>query len=169
MNLHILSQFGSAKNTTHAAFLASAEAPVSASANVYVVALDGNARVSRRTGRMSRRAESAAREAADPGYKARMDQARKELAKDFEESVPPSLSQLRLRKGFSQAELAKKIATSQSHIAKIEAGSVDLYLKTAIRLADALSISLDDLRQFIVIDQKNEPVNVTIKVNNNEI
>jgi len=118
---------------------------------------------------MSRRAESAAREAADPGYKARMDQARKELAKDFEESVPPSLSQLRLRKGFSQAELAKKIATSQSHIAKIEAGSVDLYLKTAIRLADALSISLDDLRQFIVIDQKNEPVNVTIKVNNNEI
>ena len=169
MNLHIPSQFGSAKNTTRAAFLASADALVSAPASAYVATVDGSARVSRRTGRVSRRAESAAREAADPDYKARMDLARKELAKDFEAIAPLSLSQLRLKKGLTQTELARRIATSQSHVAKIEAGLVELYFKTAIRLADALSITLDELRNFIVIDPNSEPVNVTVKINKNGI
>ena len=113
---------------------------------------------------MPRRIETAVREHEDKQFGSRMAKARVELANDFAELGAISLAQLRLKKGFSQTELARRIGTSQSHIAKIEAGSVDLYLKTAIRLADALTISLNDLRPVVEINQGDEPVALTVMV-----
>jgi DNA-binding Xre family transcriptional regulator len=57
-----------------------------------------------------------------------------------------TLRVLRLRKGLSQASLAKAIGTSQSHIARIEHTGADrLYLQTCRRLCEALDIDLNTL------------------------
>jgi len=65
--------------------------------------------------------------------------------------APNSLAKLRLQRGFSQQQLAKNIGTSQSHIAKIEAGTVNIYWDTATRIADALTVSLEELRPLIKV------------------
>ncbi|MBB2930991.1 helix-turn-helix domain-containing protein [Paraburkholderia silvatlantica] len=64
-------------------------------------------------------------------------------------SKPDSIAAARLRAGLSQAKLAEAIGTSQSHIAKIEAGKVQIQFATAAQLADALKITLDSLRGLI--------------------
>jgi transcriptional regulator with XRE-family HTH domain len=74
--------------------------------------------------------------------------ARKRLANEFY-GTPTSLSQMRLSKGLSQVALAEKLGTSQPHIAKIEAGKVKIQFATAVQLADALGITLDELRPLI--------------------
>lgn len=55
----------------------------------------------------------------------------------------------RLRRGFSQSELAERASTSQSHIARVEKGSEDIRLSTARKIAIALGISLDELERCI--------------------
>ncbi|WP_162878183.1 helix-turn-helix transcriptional regulator [Trinickia diaoshuihuensis] len=65
-------------------------------------------------------------------------------------SRPDSIAAARLRAGLSQAKLGEAIGTSQSHIAKIEAGKVQIQFSTAMQLADALNITLDSLRALIV-------------------
>ena len=92
----------------------------------------------------------------NPEYRERSRTARKVLADQFETVCKPdSIAILRLKKGMSQQSLADEMKTSQSHIAKIEAGSVKLYFHTAARLADALGVSLDRLRTLIKIDTNN--------------
>jgi DNA-binding XRE family transcriptional regulator len=54
------------------------------------------------------------------------------------------IAALRLNKGWSQLRLAQELGTSQSHIARIEAGQ-DILLDTARRLAKALGVSLLDI------------------------
>ena len=78
-----------------------------------------------------------------------MSNARQYLAQTFLPGNPASLAKLRLQRGLSQAELARIIQSSQPHIAKIEAGSIKIYWDTAIKLADALNVSLDMLRPLI--------------------
>lgn len=73
------------------------------------------------------------------------------LAADLMQDSPPSLAKLRLERGFSQHKLAKSIGTSQPHIAKIEAGTINIYWDTAIRIADALGVSLEELRPLIKV------------------
>lgn len=46
---------------------------------------------------------------------------------------------LRLQKGLSQLQLAKKLGIPQSHISKIEAGKIDIKLSTFVQLARACS------------------------------
>ncbi|WP_017234958.1 helix-turn-helix domain-containing protein [Pandoraea sp. B-6] len=76
--------------------------------------------------------------------------ARRFIAEEILRAAPPdSLAKLRLSRGLSQQELARLTCTSQSHIAKIEAGSVKMFLDTAIKLADALGVSLDRFRELI--------------------
>lgn len=53
----------------------------------------------------------------------------------------PSIAQLRLKKGWSQAEFAKRAETSQPYIARLELGRVDPQISTVIKLAKALGIS----------------------------
>lgn len=51
----------------------------------------------------------------------------------------------RRRARFSQGELSERALVFRGRIAKIEDGSVTAQLDTYVRLAGALSISLDDL------------------------
>ncbi len=52
------------------------------------------------------------------------------------------LREARRRLGLSQRELAEKIGTTQAHISRIEAGSVDLQLTTLVDLARALELDV---------------------------
>jgi transcriptional regulator with XRE-family HTH domain len=54
--------------------------------------------------------------------------------------------ELRERKGFSQAEISKKIGISRSSYIAFEQGKVELSLCQAKKLADFLGISLEELR-----------------------
>jgi DNA-binding XRE family transcriptional regulator len=110
-----------------------------------------NARLSPRTNRLPRAAEVEAREKRDPQYKAEMANARRYLAETFCAEEPNSLTKLRLQRGLSQSALAKLVGTSQPHIAKIEAGTLRIYWETATRLADALQVSLEELRPLIKV------------------
>lgn len=100
-------------------------------------------------GRVPRKVQSARREAADTAYRSAKQEGRLSLASELFEGVPPTLVKLRLSRGYSQQQLAGAIGTSQSHIAKIEAGSLNLMWDTAVRLADALGVRLDELRPLI--------------------
>lgn len=71
----------------------------------------------------------------------------KEVAKEYEKLQPryELISQLiskRLEKGFTQSELAKKIGTKQSAIARLEAGNVNPSLNFLGKLATALDVKL---------------------------
>lgn len=119
--------------------------------------------VSPRNGRLPISALKHRQEQRDPTYLLRAQIARKALAKEYEAvGVPESLAMLRLRCGLSQQALAERLGTSQSHIAKIEAGRIPkLQWQTAVKLADALCVSLDDLRALIEVSQGlhiNKPV-----------
>lgn len=78
------------------------------------------------------------------------------LGQKIEEVMPTSLATLRLKRGMSQSQLAQVIGTSQPHIAKIEAGNFNVYWATAVRIADALSIALDELRGIIEVAKSVE-------------
>ena len=60
---------------------------------------------------------------------------------------------LREARGISQAELARRLATSQSAIARLEAGGVDPKLATLDRLSRALGADL------VVELRPREPIN----------
>lgn len=64
------------------------------------------------------------------------------VAKSFYSSQPSSIALLRLQKGWSQAELAKRASTSQSYIARLELGNVDPQVSTVIKIAKALDVSV---------------------------
>lgn len=91
------------------------------------------------------------REIASAAYRHKMEFARSTLGQQIEEVMPKSLAALRLKRGISQSQLAQMIGTSQPHIAKIEAGNLNLYWATAVRIADALAISMDELREIIEV------------------
>lgn len=52
---------------------------------------------------------------------------------------------LRLRKGWSQSQMAEAIGTSQPHIARIERGTENLTIQTCRRLCDVLGIDMSTL------------------------
>ena len=55
----------------------------------------------------------------------------------------PSVAQLRLKKGWSQAELARRAQTSQSYIARLELGQTDPQIRTARKIAKVLGVSIE--------------------------
>ncbi len=58
------------------------------------------------------------------------------------EHIVRALKSARETKGISQRELSAKSGVPQSHISKIEAGSVDLRLSSLVALARALDLEL---------------------------
>jgi predicted transcriptional regulator len=68
---------------------------------------------------------------ADPEVKAQYDA----LAPEFE--IATELIRARLRAGLSQAELASRMGTSQSAIARLESGQTLPSTKTLLRFAEA--------------------------------
>jgi DNA-binding XRE family transcriptional regulator len=71
------------------------------------------------------------------------------VAETFYGDQPPSIAKLRLQRGWSQAELAKRAATSQSHIARLELGQGDPRIGTLKKLARALGVPLATVVQAI--------------------
>lgn len=60
-----------------------------------------------------------------------------------------SLAQMRLKKGWSQAELARQTNTSQPYIARLESGKVDPQMSTARKIANALGVSIEAFSQAL--------------------
>jgi ribosome-binding protein aMBF1 (putative translation factor) len=119
-------------------------------------------RRSPRNGKLPISAQTFINEQNDPTYKASMEHARALLAKDYKEILPNNLSTMRLQKGMSQTSLASVIGTSQSHVAKIEAGLLDVKFSTAAKIADALAVSMDELRPLITISKSEIPEVTTV-------
>ena len=86
----------------------------------------------------------------DPARKARLERARKAIAKNLDAVAPNALRTLRLERGFSQSALATQIGTTQAQIARIESGRQDVQIGTLCRLASALGIEpLEAIRAFL--------------------
>ena len=74
---------------------------------------------------------------------------RRAVAENFYSEAPRVLSYYRLQKGWSQKELAAQLGTSQSYIARLEAGVIDPQVSTLTRLAAALEIQPADVLEAI--------------------
>lgn len=81
---------------------------------------------------------------ADPERATLIADARSVLASEIYPDEQGTLAVLRLRAGMSQAQLAAKAETSQSHIARIEGGQNDPSTDVVVRIAHALGL---DARQ----------------------
>lgn len=66
---------------------------------------------------------------------------RKWVAESFYQDEPMSVAKLRLRKGWSQAQLANEVGTTQAQISKIERGVQNVGIDTITQLASALEVS----------------------------
>lgn len=64
---------------------------------------------------------------------------RKWMAKTFYDGHS-SLAALRLKHGWSQAELARRVGTSQSYVGRLETGNVDPQLSTMRKIALTLGV-----------------------------
>ena len=82
----------------------------------------------------------------DPEFRAEYE------ALEPEYKLAGALIQLRLSKGLTQEELARKLHTKQASIARLESGSSLPSLSTVKRVAEALDAELD-----IVVRPKNRP------------
>ena len=60
-----------------------------------------------------------------------------------------SIAQIRLKKGWSQAELARRAGTSQPYIARLEQGRVDPQISTVKKIAKALGLPLRSVVEAI--------------------
>lgn len=83
-----------------------------------------------------------------------MSAARRWVRSTLYENEGETLRTLRLSKGKSQAELASEIGTSQSHIARIEAGTQTIYIQTARKLAKVLEIDMNALDKALERQEK---------------
>ena len=61
-----------------------------------------------------------------------------------------------MEQGLSQAELARRIGTSQSRLSRIEAGLDDPRYSTLTKIAAALGIDLNTLAQALATSQAGE-------------
>lgn len=90
--------------------------------------------------------EVVARFDAADAARARLKLASNEIA----ERICP-MARIRLERGMSQAALASLAGTSQSYIARIEAGLIDPRLKTVGRIAAALGVSLSTVADALAL------------------
>ena len=81
----------------------------------------------------------------DPEFRAEYE------ALELEYKLASALIQLRLSKGLTQEELAKRLHTKQASIARLESGSSLPSLSTMKKVAEALDAELD-----IVVRPKNQ-------------
>lgn len=72
-------------------------------------------------------------------------QGRRWVAKSFLADEGDTVRTLRLRRGWSQSQLASELGTSQSHVARIERGTENLSLDTCRRLCSALGVDMNAL------------------------
>ncbi len=85
----------------------------------------------------------------DPAAKRAIATGRRTVAEHFYSRGPRALSYYRLQKGWSQKQLAAQLGTSQSYIARLEAGVIDPQVSTLTRLAAALEIQPAEVLEAI--------------------
>lgn len=78
-----------------------------------------------------------------------IEEARGWVADTFHAEDGDTVRTLRLRKGWSQIQLAKELGTSQSHVARIERGTENLVIETCRRLCGVLGIDMNTLDQAL--------------------
>jgi DNA-binding XRE family transcriptional regulator len=88
----------------------------------------------------------------DSGMAQRIGAARRSLGAALHSDEPESVAAMRLAAGLSQAHLAQRIGTSQSHIACIELGKTDPGTDVINKIARALRA--DPTRLFRAISAK---------------
>jgi len=81
--------------------------------------------------------------------RAALEQARQWVADSFHGEDGDTVRTLRLRKGWSQTQLATALGTSQSHVARIERGTENLAIETCRRLCVALGINMNTLDEAL--------------------
>lgn len=81
----------------------------------------------------------------DDKRRAALEEARRWVADEFHGDDGITVRTMRLRKGWSQSRLAEVLATSQSHVARIERGTENLTIETCRKLAAALDVDLNRL------------------------
>lgn len=85
----------------------------------------------------------------DPATHSELEEGRRWVADQFYGQDGETVRSLRLSKGWSQTQLADRLSTSQSHVARIERGTENLAIQTCRKLADALEIDLNRLDQAL--------------------
>lgn len=84
--------------------------------------------------------------ARDAAFEAQLRAARMRRARSVD---PTSLKGLRLSRGLSQAELARALGTSQSHVARIEGGTSCPTFETGRKLGRALGVDMNTLDRLL--------------------
>jgi DNA-binding XRE family transcriptional regulator len=79
---------------------------------------------------------------------------RKDVARNYYAGEKRSLAHYRLEKGWSQKELATRVGTSQSYIARLEAGDIDPQVSTLRRMAVVLNVQAAELLGVLIIKGK---------------
>jgi DNA-binding XRE family transcriptional regulator len=71
------------------------------------------------------------------------------VASTFYDADGETVRALRLKKGWSQNQLADALQTSQSHVARIERGTENVQISTARKLSAALEIDMNSLDECL--------------------
>lgn len=79
---------------------------------------------------------------------------RQAVAAHYYADEPRSLAWYRLSRGWSQKELAARMGTSQSYIARLEAGDIDPQVSTLVRLASVFGVATTALLEAVTTGAK---------------
>ena len=71
------------------------------------------------------------------------------MAEDYNKMIGTRVKMLRITKGISQTELAKKIGVTQTHLSNIENGRAGLTIPNLIKLPEALDTSISSFFEDI--------------------
>lgn len=93
-------------------------------------------------------------EEADPVTGQAIAAGRQAVADNYYAADTRSLSWYRLRNGWSQKELAGRLGTSQSYIARLEAGDIDPQVSTLNRLAAVFDVAPAVLLEAVLTGAK---------------
>lgn len=90
-------------------------------------------------------ADLVSRWSTDDARRVALEEARAWVADTFLGDDGETVRSLRLGKGWSQAQLASEMGTSQPHIARIERGTENVAIETCRRLAKALGVDMNSI------------------------
>lgn len=94
-------------------------------------------------------------EESEPSTRESIAAGRRAVADNYYADRPRSLASLRMSNGWSQKELAQRLGTSQSYVARLEAGSIDPQVSTLRRLAAVLNVEPGLLLEVIMTGAKD--------------
>lgn len=81
----------------------------------------------------------------DEAFHSKLEASRAWIADEFYDKDGDTVRTMRLRNGWSQAQLAERLGTSQPHIARIERGKENLQMSTCRKLCSVFSIDMNTL------------------------